>query len=196
MSDAAHGMSDANAPRAQLLAALPRLRAFAMSLCGQSDQADDLVQEALVKAWAHLSSFEPGTNMAAWLYTILRNEFYTRFRKRRYEVDDPDGMLAARLATAPAQESHMQFLDFRAALFKLAPEQREALMLVGASGLSYEDAAEICACAVGTMKSRVNRARNKLASMLSMEDTDRFVADQRWTAAVDAPRRVDAATSI
>jgi RNA polymerase sigma-70 factor (ECF subfamily) len=189
-------VSDAQAPRAQLLAALPRLRAFAMSLCGQSDQADDLVQEALVKAWGHLDSFEPGTNMAAWLYTILRNEFYTRFRKRRYEVDDPDGMLAARLATAPAQESHMQFLDFRAALYKLAPEQREALMLVGASGLSYEDAAEICACAVGTMKSRVNRARNKLAAMLSMEDTDRFVADQRWTAAVDAPRRVDVATSI
>jgi RNA polymerase sigma-70 factor (ECF subfamily) len=179
----------ANSPRAQLLAALPRLRAFAMSLCGQSDQADDLVQEALVKGWAHLSSFEPGTNMAAWLYTILRNEFYTRFRKRRFEVDDPDGMLAARLATAPAQESHMQFLDFRAALFKLAPEQREALMLVGASGLSYEDAAEICNCAVGTMKSRVNRARNKLASMLSMEETDRFVTDQRWTAAVDAPQR-------
>ncbi len=196
MTDETSAASDPNAPRAQLLAALPRLRAFAMSLCGQSDQADDLVQEALVKAWAHLSSFEPGTNMAAWLYTILRNEFYTRFRKRRYEVDDPDGMLAARLATAPAQESHMQFLDFRAALYKLAPEQREALMLVGASGLSYEDAAEICACAVGTMKSRVNRARNKLASMLSMEDTDRFVADQRWTAAVDAPRRADVATSV
>ncbi len=196
MTGASSAAGDPSSPRAQLLAALPRLRAFAMSLCGQSDQADDLVQEALVKAWAHLSSFEPGTNMAAWLYTILRNEFYTRFRKRRYEVDDPDGMLAARLATAPAQESHMQFLDFRAALYKLAPEQREALMLVGASGLSYEDAAEICACAVGTMKSRVNRARNKLASMLSMEDTDRFVADQRWTAAVDAPRRVDVATSI
>jgi RNA polymerase sigma-70 factor (ECF subfamily) len=196
VTGASSAAGDPSSPRAQLLAALPRLRAFAMSLCGQSDQADDLVQEALVKAWAHLSSFEPGTNMAAWLYTILRNEFYTRFRKRRYEVDDPDGMLAARLATAPAQESHMQFLDFRAALYKLAPEQREALMLVGASGLSYEDAAEICACAVGTMKSRVNRARNKLASMLSMEDTDRFVADQRWTAAVDAPRRVDVATSI
>ncbi|HTZ70490.1 MAG TPA: sigma-70 family RNA polymerase sigma factor [Acetobacteraceae bacterium] len=175
-------------PRAELLAALPRLRAFAMSLCGHSDQADDLVQEALVKAWAHLASFEPGTNMAAWLYTILRNEFYTRFRKRRYEVADPEGQLAARLATAPAQESHIQFQDFRVALYKLAPEQREALMLVGASGLSYEEAAEICKCAVGTMKSRVNRARNKLATMLSMEDADRFAGDQRWSAAVEAPR--------
>jgi RNA polymerase sigma-70 factor (ECF subfamily) len=196
VSGASQAAAEVSNPRTELLAAVPRLRAFAMSLCGQSDQADDLVQETLVRAWAHLSSFEPGTNMAGWLYTILRNEFYSRFRKRRHEVADPDGMLAARLATAPTQDSHMQFLDFRAALFRLAPEQREALMLVGASGLSYEDAAAMCDCAVGTMKSRVNRARNKLAAMLSLEGRDRFGSDQRWTAAADAPLGVDALPRI
>jgi RNA polymerase sigma-70 factor (ECF subfamily) len=188
--------AEASSSKTELLAAVPRLRAFAMSLCGQSDQADDLVQETLVRAWAHLGSFEPGTNMAGWLYTILRNEFYSRFRKRRHEVADPDGMLAARLATGPTQDSHMQFLDFRAALFRLAPEQREALMLVGASGLSYEDAAAMCNCAVGTMKSRVNRARNKLAAMMSLEAGDRFGGDQRWTAAAESPSGADVPTRI
>lgn len=173
--------------KAQLLAALPRLRAFAMSLCGHADQADDLVQETLMKAWANLSSFAPGTNMSGWLYTILRNEFYSRLRKRRHEVNDPDGMLAARLTTLPAQETHMQFQDFRAALFSLPPDQREALMLVGASGMSYEDAAALCNCAVGTMKSRVNRARNRLSDMLSMHGPDRFSGDRTWSGAADAP---------
>jgi RNA polymerase sigma-70 factor (ECF subfamily) len=174
-------------PKAQLLAALPRLRAFALSLCGHADQADDLVQETLVKAWANLGSFEPGSNMPGWLYTILRNEFYSRLRKRRHEVDDPDGLLAARLATLPAQEAHVHFQDFRAALFRLPPDQREALMLVGASGMSYEDAAALCNCAVGTMKSRVNRARNRLADMLSMQGPDRFSADRTWGGAAESP---------
>lgn len=182
---AAEAIPPAPTPRDQLLACVPRLRAFAMSLCGQPDQADDLVQETLVKAWAHLGSFEPGTNMAGWLYTILRNEFYSRFRKRRHEVDDPDGALAARLATQPAQDSHMQFLDFRAALFRLASEQREALMLVGANGLSYEEAAGICKCAVGTMKSRVNRARNRLAELLAMNPNERFAGDRSWSGGTD-----------
>jgi RNA polymerase sigma-70 factor, ECF subfamily len=184
---ASASLPEASQPKAQLLAALPRLRAFAMSLCGHADQADDLVQETLMKAWANLGSFEPGSNMPGWLYTILRNEFYSRLRKRRHEVDDPDGMLAARLATLPAQESHLHFQDFRTALFRLPPDQREALMLVGASGMSYEDAASLCNCAVGTMKSRVNRARNRLAEMLSMQDTDRFSADRVWGVAADAP---------
>lgn len=114
--------ADLSVPKAQLLAALPRLRAFALSLCGHSDQADDLVQETLMKAWANLGSFEPGSNMPGWLYTILRNEFYSRLRKRHHEVDDPDGLLAARLATLPAQEAHMHFQDFRVALFRLPPD--------------------------------------------------------------------------
>lgn len=168
------------AAKAQLLAALPRLRAFALSFCGHPDQADDLVQETLVNAWANLGSFEPGSNMPGWLYTILRNKFYSRLRKRRQEVDDPDGLLAARLATLPAQEAHIQFQEFREALFRLPPDQREALMLVGANGMSYEDAAALCSCAVGTMKSRVNRARNRLGEMLSMQGVDRFQSDRTW----------------
>ena len=177
-------------PKTQLLAALPRLRAFAMSLCGHADQADDLVQETLMKAWANLGSFDPGSNMPGWLYTILRNEFYARLRRRRHEVDDPDGLLAARMATQPAQESHLHFQDFRAALFRLPPDQREALMLVAASGYSYEDAAQLCQCAVGTMKSRVNRARNRLAEMLNMEGQDRFSSDSAWSGAVERPAHV------
>ncbi len=173
-------------PKQDMLAALPRLRAFATALCGRSDMADDLVQETLVKAWANLASFEPGSNMVGWLYTIMRNEFYGQLRKRRREVDDPDGQYAARLATHATQDSHMQFQDFRAALFRLAPDHREALMLVGASGLSYEEAAGLCKCAVGTMKSRVNRARAKLSELLAVGRQEAFGPDVAWEAALDA----------
>src|SRR5580698_8834151 len=169
-----------------LLAALPSLRAFSISLCGRTSRAEDLVQETLVKAWANIGSFQPGSNMIAWLYTILRNEYYSEFRKRRHEVGDEEGRHAARLATRPTQEGHMQFLDFRAALDRLAADHREALILVGASGLSYEDAANLCGCAVGTMKSRVNRARAKLAEMLAGSDDALVQPDLAWDAAVDA----------
>ena len=175
-----------NGVKKDFLAALPKLRAFAVSLCGRNARADDLVQETLVKAWANIGSFQPGTNMVAWLYTILRNEFYSEFRKRRHEVADDDGHYAARLATRPTQEGHMQFLDFRAALDRLAADHREALILVGASGMSYEDAAALCGCAVGTMKSRVNRARAKLAEMLAVPSEKPMEADMEWDAAVDA----------
>lgn len=162
-------MSRHNSPdvRQALLDAIPRLRALAIGLCGNSTQAEDLVQEALTRALANLSSFQPGTNMEAWLYTILRNEFYTYLRKRRREVPDPDGAYAATLVSAPAQEGHLNFQDLRAGLAKLAPQLREAILLVGASGVSYEDAAAMCHCAVGTMKSRVHRARLRLVEMLS-----------------------------
>jgi RNA polymerase sigma-70 factor (ECF subfamily) len=169
-----------------LLGAIPNLRAFAISLCGRGARADDLVQETLVKAWANIHSFEPGSNMIAWLYTILRNEFYSEYRKRRHEVGDEEGRHAARMATRPTQEGHMQFQDFRAALDRLAPDHREALILVGASGLSYEEAARLCGCAVGTMKSRVNRARAKLAEMLAGHANTLVQADLAWDAAVDA----------
>jgi RNA polymerase sigma-70 factor, ECF subfamily len=150
----------------ELLASIPHLRALAMGLCGKRDRAEDLVQETLMRAWANLSSFEPGTNMKAWLYTILRNEFYSQLRKRRREVPDPDGAHAATLVSEPAQEGRVEFQDLRLALAKLAPAQREAVLLVGASGISYEEAAELCGCAVGTMKSRVHRARAQLALLL------------------------------
>jgi RNA polymerase sigma-70 factor (ECF subfamily) len=158
--------SDQKNLKAELLAAIPSLRAFAVSICGNSDRADDLVQETLVKAWSSLSSFAEGTNLTAWLFTILRNVYYSEFRKRRRETDDPDGEYAAGLVAPDSQEVHMEFLDFRAALQKLPIDQREALILVAASGMSYEEAAEICGCAPGTMKSRVNRGRNRLAELM------------------------------
>jgi len=155
--------------KSDLLAAIPALRAFAASLCGRVEWADDLVQETLVKAWANRNSFEPGSRMQAWLFTILRNEYYSEYRRRRHEVADPEGRIAARLTTHPAQDSHVAFREFQTALFKLPPIHREALILVGASGFSYEQAAAICNCAIGTMKSRVARARSKLGQLLPLE---------------------------
>jgi RNA polymerase sigma-70 factor, ECF subfamily len=155
--------------RESMLAAVPTLRAFAMSLCGKMDHAVDLVQETLVRALTHIDSFEPGTNMSAWLFTILRNLFRSEYRKRRREVEDGEGHLAESLKSLPDQQSHMEFEEFRVALAKLPPDQREALILVGASGFSYEEAAQICNSAVGTIKSRVNRARTRLAELLAIE---------------------------
>ena len=169
-----------------LIAAIPNLRAFAVSLCGNPDRADDLVQETLVKAWSNLATFAEGTNMPAWLFTILRNIFYSEYRKRRREVADSDGAIAARLATAPAQSGHMDFLDFRVALQKLPADQREALILVGASGFSYEEAAVVCGCAVGTMKSRVNRARNRLIDLLAINSSTDFASESHWQSGIDS----------
>jgi len=169
--------------KADLIAVIPNLRAFAVSLCGNPDRADDLVQETLVKAWSNLGSFVEGTNLPAWLFTILRNLYYSEYRKRRREVSDSDGALAAKLATAPAQNGHMDLIDFREALQQLPTDQREALILIGASGLSYEEAATVCGCAVGTMKSRVNRARNRLADLLSIHSSSEFGHEGDWQAA-------------
>ena len=169
-----------------LLAAIPHLRAFAIGLCGKADSADDLVQETLVKAWANRAGFQPGTKLTAWLYTILRNVFYTEYRKRRYEVADTDGQYAAMQAHRPLQESHIAFQEFRVALGKLPDDQREALLLVGSSGLPYEEAAQICGCALGTMKSRVYRARVRLAAMLSVTTTELHRQGSEWDAMVDA----------
>lgn len=172
--------------KADLISAIPNLRAFAVSLCGNPDRADDLVQETLVKAWSNLATFVEGTNMPAWLFTILRNIYYSEYRKRRREVADSDGAIAAKLATAPAQNGHMDFLDFHSALQKLPVDQREALILIGASGLSYEEAAEICRCAVGTMKSRVNRARNRLVDLLAINSSTDFASESSWQSGLDS----------
>jgi RNA polymerase sigma-70 factor (ECF subfamily) len=166
--------------KADLIAVIPNLRAFAVSLCGNPDRADDLVQETLVKAWGNLDSFVEGTNLPAWLFTILRNFYYSEYRKRRREVADSDGAIATRLATAPAQNGHMDLLDLHGALQQLPNDQREALILIGASGLSYEEAASICGCAIGTMKSRVNRARNRLAELLSIHSSSELGHDGEW----------------
>ena len=168
--------------RDAMLSAVPSLRAFAISLCGNVDRADDLVQETLLRAWANIHSFEPGTNMSAWLFTILRNLFRSEYRKRRREVPDSDGTYAEGMKTQPEQTSRVEFEEFRTALNKLPTDQREALVLVGASGFSYEEAAEICGCAVGTIKSRVNRARTRLAELMAIESADDFGPDRELRA--------------
>ena len=163
--------------RADLLATIPSLRAFAVSLSQNADKADDLVQETLVKAWDKQSSFQPGTNLKAWLFTILRNEFYSQMRKRGREVQDSDGLMTARLAVHPSQHGTLDLKDFRAALETLPEDQREAIILIGASGFSYEEAAEICNCAVGTIKSRVSRARTRLQELLEISGEAEFGPD-------------------
>ena len=163
--------------REALLAAVPSLRAFAISLCGNVDRANNLVQETLLRALANIRSFRPGTNMPAWLFTILRNLYRSEYRKRRREVEDPEGRYANSLKSHPEQLGQLELREFRVALASLPSDQREALILVGASGFSYEEAAEISGCAVGTIKSRVNRARTKLAEILSIESVSDFGPD-------------------
>ena len=171
--------------RDALLAAIPSLRAFGISLCGSTDHADDLVQDTMMRAIANIDRFERGTNLNAWLFTILRNLFHSEYRKRRREVEDVDGSYALSLRTQPEQTAHLDFQDFQQALARLPVDQREALILVGAEGLSYEQAAEICGVAVGTIKSRVNRARNRLAEILGLRDDSDIGPDSVIKAAME-----------
>jgi RNA polymerase sigma-70 factor, ECF subfamily len=151
-----------------LLAAIPNLRAFAISLCGDVTKANDLVQETMLKAWANRDKFTPGTNFKAWLFTILRNTYFSDLRRARREIQDVDGQHAALMSSPPEQNGHLDLKDFARALDQISPDQREALILVGAEGFSYEEAAVVCGCAVGTVKSRVNRARNKIAEIMAI----------------------------
>lgn len=173
--------------REPLLKAIPSLRAFAISLAGDADRADDLVQDTLLRALANIDRFQLGTNLNAWLFTILRNLFHSEYRKRRREVEDVDGAYSKNLMSLPDQDSHLDFEDLRTALAQLPPDQREALLLIGASGFSYEETAEICDCAVGTIKSRVNRARSRLAELLYMDDSSELDSDRLLKAAYQAP---------
>ena len=170
--------------RDDILAIVPQLRGFAISLSGSVDRADDLVQETLVRAWANIDSFELGTNLPAWLFTILRNVSRTEYRKRRREVEDSNGRYVETLKTYPEQHSQVDFKELQQALRKLPANQREALILIGASGFSYKEAAEICRCADGTVKSRVHRARITLTKLLSIEDIDDLGPDQASRAVV------------
>lgn len=163
---------DVSTIRETLIGTIPNLRAFAISLTGDHHLANDLVQETLLKAWAHREKFQAGTNLKAWLFTILRNTYFSEFRRRRREVQDVDGVAAASQLSLPEQHGHLDLQDFRMALAQLPEDQREALLLVGAEGFSYEEAAEISGCAIGTVKSRVNRAREKLAGKLSLHSLD------------------------
>ncbi|QUJ75953.1 RNA polymerase sigma factor [Sulfitobacter albidus] len=159
-------------PRDELVEHLPAMRAFAISLTRNGSVADDMVQDTLVKAWTNIEKFEVGTNMRAWLFTILRNTYYSSRRKTNREVADVDGVFTDNLAEKPAHDGHLQMQDFRRALAKLKDEQREALLLIGASGFSYEEAAEMCGVAVGTIKSRTNRARAQLAELMGLSEDE------------------------
>ncbi|WP_299629237.1 RNA polymerase sigma factor [uncultured Tateyamaria sp.] len=159
-------------PKDELVTHLGAMRAFAMSLTRNAALADDIVQDALVKAWSNIGSFQPGTNMRAWLFTILRNTYYSHHRKRKREVEDTEGEMSAGLAQKPDHDGRLQMRDFNTAFGELPEEQREALVLVGAGGFSYEEAAETCGVAVGTIKSRVNRGRARLIALMDISEDD------------------------
>jgi RNA polymerase sigma-70 factor (ECF subfamily) len=165
----------APAPEEELTTHLPALRAFAISLTRNISAADDLVQETIVKAWSNLSRFEAGTNMRAWLFTILRNTHFSNRRKRKREVPDSDGMYARRLSVRPEHDGRLAFSEFLVAFDKLSDEHREVLVLVGASGFSYEEAAGMIGVAVGTVKSRANRARARLQELLGVSQGEDLV---------------------
>ena len=164
--------------RQAMLDAIPHLRAFAISLSADVTYADDLVETALMRGLENLAKFQPGTSMQAWLFTILRNQFYTDIRRRRREVPDPEGVMAGNLAVLPEQGARLDLNDMQAALARLSVEQREALLLVGAEGVSYEEAARICGTTLGTIKSRVNRARTRLAELLELEPEEDLGPDR------------------
>ena len=154
----------------QLGQVIPHLRAFGRSLSGNRDLADDLVQETLLKAWAARKRFQAGTNMRAWTFIILRNLYLSQMRRARFK-GEWDDLVADRLLAAPAsQDKHVELADMQRALLHLPQPQREALILVGAGGFAYEEAAEICGVAVGTIKSRVARGRVALETLMSGGD--------------------------
>jgi RNA polymerase sigma-70 factor (ECF subfamily) len=155
-----------------IMQALPSLRAFAISLTKSVDRAEDLVQDTVLRAISKQERFEPGTNMNAWLFTILRNAFFSAHRKTQREIEDVDGSHASTLIAIADQEDKIVMRDLEAALAKLSPEHRDALILVGAQGMAYEEAATALGVKVGTMKSRVNRARTRLAELMGLNVSD------------------------
>jgi RNA polymerase sigma-70 factor (ECF subfamily) len=172
-----------------LLAAMPRLRAFAISFCRNGDHADDLVQDTLLRACANIMSFTPGTNMLAWLCTIMKNHFFSECRRRRKPFESIEEH-ADSVVSKPAQVAHAECNELWTALDKLEPRQREVLIMIGASGLSYDEAAKICGCPTGTIKSRVNRARAELAQLLSIDGPEDFEEDRVIAAVVAGGDRV------
>jgi RNA polymerase sigma-70 factor, ECF subfamily len=153
--------------KAELTAAIPHLRAYGRSLTGDLDRADDLVQDTMLKAWGSRDRFAAGTSMKAWTFVILRNAFLSQMRRQKFHGDYDELTAERLLVAAPLQEEATHVADIQRALLELSADQREALILVGAGGMSYEEAAGICDVAVGTMKSRVSRARTALESILA-----------------------------
>jgi RNA polymerase sigma-70 factor, ECF subfamily len=166
-----HGGHDGSL-QGEIVNTVPRLRGFAMSLCRNSDRADDLVQETILRALAHIHQFQPGTSLSAWLKTILQNLFRSEYRRRRREVEDKDGYYANNQLVEPSQAYGLEAEEFPDALARLPADQRQALHLVVIAELPYERVAEMCQCPVGTVKSRVNRARMRLSELLEIDEVD------------------------
>jgi len=167
---------------------IPALRRYAFALVRDHDAADDLVQDCLERALSRWYLRRPEGDLRAWLFTILRNQFNSEYRQRRWTTEDADGIYVDSLKVVPEQSSWLEFQELRVALTKLPPEQREAIVLVGASGMTYEEAASICGCAIGTIKSRVNRGRTRLAELLAIETVEDFGPDQESRAVMSAAR--------
>ena len=156
--------------RKELTALIPHLRAFSRSLCGNATLADDVVQDALIKAWAARMSYKPGSNLKAWVFTILRNQFYSiKRRSWRRQSLDPE-IAAETIVSVETPLAAMHLNELRQALDQLSDDQREAIILVGAGGFTYQEAAEVCGVKTGTIKSRVSRARTALAAILQSGD--------------------------
>jgi len=168
----AHTIPNDGSFTTDLMASLPALRAFAISLTRDLDRAEDLLQSTILKGISRQELFTRGTNLQAWLFTVMRNEQYSQFRSRRREIEDVDGEFAEALMSLPEQEGRMLGHEIGAALTLLSEEQRCVLLLVGVQGMAYEDAAEALGCSLGTIKSRLNRARNRLAELLKLEPSD------------------------
>ena len=173
MTATAHETSSVG--EAELIACVPHLRAFAWFLSRNRDRIDDLVQDTIVRALSAADRFQAGTNLKAWMFTILRNLHYNELRKNRVHIQSLDDPLAYEPAVLPNQMASLEFGDFRRAFWLLADDRREALILVGVSGLSYEEAAKVCKCPKGTIKSRVSRARRELLQILE----DDLLVDKR-----------------
>jgi RNA polymerase sigma factor (sigma-70 family) len=176
-------------PREELVEHIGAMRAFAVSLTRNSALADDMVQDTLVKAWSNIDKFQPGTNMRAWLFTILRNTYYSYRRKRKREIEDVDGIMTESMASKPTHDGMLQMRDFNNAFRKLRDEHREVLILVGASGMSYEEVANMCGIKIGTVKSRLNRARAHLAELLQVDEDDALELTDRVTAGIVAKQQ-------
>jgi RNA polymerase sigma-70 factor (ECF subfamily) len=151
--------------RNAMLEQIPRLRAYAMALTGSSVEADDLVQDALVRVWRFRAAFQPGTNLGAWMFRILKNEFLTQKSRKRPIVEDPGGLLSNQMPCEADQEWRLRYGEILDALPHLPDDNRDALLLVVAAGLSYQEAAQVCGCGPGVLKGRVYRARVRLAEL-------------------------------
>ena len=180
-------------PREQLAKLLPNLRAFAISLSRNVVLADDIVQETILKAWSNMDKFDPTTNLEAWLFTILRNTYYSFLRKSRREVQDTDGTYAAGMFERPAHDGRLAYNDIHRAFDQLSPEHREVLILIGASGYSVEEAAGMMGVAPGTVKSRASRARKRLAELMNLAEGEDVLGGTDGATAAVISRSVVAA---